>query len=49
MSGKGSRQRPTKDQKKFDENWDRIFTKRRPSDFGVLHGTKKKVDAVIAP
>ena len=40
MSGKGSTQRPVKDKKKFDENWDKIFGKKRPSDFGVLHGKK---------
>jgi len=26
--GKGSKQRPTKDQKKFDDNWDAIFGKK---------------------
>jgi len=30
--GKGSKQRPTKDQKKFDNNWDAIFGKKdKPS------------------
>ncbi len=28
MSGKGSKQRPT-DKKKFDENWDQIFGKKK--------------------
>jgi len=28
--GKGSKQRPVKDQKQFDENWDRIFGKKKP-------------------
>lgn len=30
--GKGSKQRPTKDQNKFDSNWDAIFGKKdKPS------------------
>ena len=30
--GKGSKQRPTKDQKKFNDNWDAIFGKKdKPS------------------
>ena len=30
--GKGSKQRPTKDKKKFDDNWDAIFGKKdKPS------------------
>ena len=30
--GKGSKQRPTKDQKRFDQNWDAIFGKKdKPS------------------
>ena len=30
--GKGSKQRPTKDQKKFESNWDAIFGKKdKPS------------------
>lgn len=32
--GKGSARRPTKDTKKFDDNWDAIFnkTKQKPKD-----------------
>jgi len=33
---KGSRQRPINDRKKFDENWDRIFGKKKKEE--------KKVD-----
>ena len=29
MSGKGDRPRPIKDRKKFEENFDRIFNKRK--------------------
>ncbi len=28
--GKGSKQRPVKDQQKFDDNWDKIFGKSKP-------------------
>jgi len=28
--GKGSARRPTKDTKKFDDNWDAIFKKDKP-------------------
>lgn len=28
--GKGSARRPTKDTKKFDDNWDAIFNKDKP-------------------
>jgi hypothetical protein len=28
--GKGSKPRPIKDQKQFDDNWDRIFGKKKP-------------------
>ena len=28
--GKGSKPRPVKDQKKFDDEWDRIFGKKEP-------------------
>ncbi|MDB4575851.1 hypothetical protein N9112_02715 [bacterium] len=36
--GKGSKQRPTADQKKFDNNWDAIFGKKdMPS---VVRGTR---------
>lgn len=36
--GKGSKQRPTADQKKFDNNWDAIFGKKdKPS---VVRGTR---------
>ena len=36
--GKGSKQRPTADQKKFDNNWDDIFGKKdKPS---VVRGTR---------
>lgn len=31
MSGKGSKQRPINDRKKFDSEWDRIFGKNIPS------------------
>jgi len=30
--GKGSKQRPTADQKKFDNNWDAIFGKKDKKD-----------------
>jgi len=29
---KGSRPRPIKDRKKFDDNWDRIFGKKKEKD-----------------
>lgn len=29
FKGKGSKQRPIKDQKQFDDNWDRIFGKKK--------------------
>lgn len=29
--GKGSKQRPISDQKKFNENWDLIFGKKEPN------------------
>ena len=36
--GKGSKQRPTKDQNKFDSNWDAIFGKKdKPS---AVRGTR---------
>lgn len=28
--GKGSKPRPIKDKKQFDENWERIFGKKQP-------------------
>ena len=41
MSGKGSKQRPV-DQKKFDDNWERIFkTSKKKDDFGYLKGKKR--------
>lgn len=30
MAGKGSRPRPIKDRKQFEENWDKIFNKKQP-------------------
>ena len=50
--GKGSKQRPTKDQKKFDDNWDAIFGKKdQPSavdDCATVtqEGFAKKSDTV---
>jgi len=36
MAGKGSKQRPTKvDRKTFDDNWDRIFNKDKKKDVRV--------------
>ena len=33
MAGKGSGRRPQKvPQKQFDDNWDRIFNKKKPKD-----------------
>jgi hypothetical protein len=32
FKGKGSKQRPIKDQKQFDNNWDRIFGKKKTKD-----------------
>ena len=29
FKGKGSKQRPIKDQKQFNDNWDRIFGKKK--------------------
>lgn len=30
--GKGSRQRPVKDRKRFEDNWDRIFGKKKSKE-----------------
>ena len=32
FKGKGSKQRPINDQKQFDNNWDRIFGKKKTKD-----------------
>ena len=40
MSGKGDKPRPMKDRKKFDENFDRIFGKRKEKKDGNKTNTK---------
>jgi hypothetical protein len=32
MSGKGSKPRPIKNRKKFEENWDKIFSKKKDEE-----------------
>jgi hypothetical protein len=44
---KGDRQRPTKDQKRFDENWDKIFNKNKKSDKNC-HKKNKKIGTEYA-
>ena len=41
--GKGSKQRPTKDQKKFDSNWDAIFGKKETKKSDEKESTKDKI------
>ena len=40
MSGKGDKPRPMKDRKKFEENFDRIFGKRKEKKDGNKTNTK---------
>jgi uncharacterized protein YaiI (UPF0178 family) len=40
MSGKGDKPRPMKDRKKFEENFDRIFNKRKEKKDGNKTNTK---------
>lgn len=42
MTGKGDRPRPIKDRKKFEENFDRIFGKRKEKKDGNKT-TKQKI------
>lgn len=43
MAGKGSKQRPITDRKKFDENWDRIFGKKQQNQPNIPTEEEKRI------
>jgi hypothetical protein len=46
IMSKGSRQRPIRNQKQFEENWDKIFVRKKTPSHGAtkVHKDKTKYD-----